>query len=212
VTHIKNKILLGIFSLIVLAFVGCLMLVGRLIQRGFSTRDKPTAIEASLATSMRDVAIPPRYKVMKNPAAATPEVLHEAMAHWADHCAVCHANNGSGDTMFGKDLYPRPPDLRQQGAQQMSDGELYYTIKNGVRLSGMPAFGEPGDDDLASWKLVTFIRHLPSLTQDEELEMGQLNPKTPEEIEEEQQEQNFLNGGSSTQPQSHHNPKGAEQQ
>jgi hypothetical protein len=76
----------------------------------------------------------------------------------------------------------------------------------------MPAFGEPGDDDLASWKLVAFIRHLPSLTQDEEMKMEQLNPKTPEEIEEEQQEENFLNSGSSTQPQPHHHPKGAEQQ
>ena len=46
----------------------------------------------------------------------------------------------------------------------MADGELYYTIKNGVRLSGMPAFGDPGDDDVDGWKLVTFIRHLPHLT------------------------------------------------
>ena len=71
------------------------------------------------------------------------EVLADARAHWADHCAVCHANNGSGDTMYGKTMYPRPPDMRQKDTQEMSDGELYYTIKNGVRLSGMPAFGDP---------------------------------------------------------------------
>lgn len=208
----KQRLLIGLFSVIVLALVSCLVLVGRMIHLGFSTRDKPTAIEASLATSMREMAVPSRYKVMKSGVAATPEVLHEAMEHWADHCATCHANNGSGETMFGKGLYPRPPDMRQRDTQQMSDGELYYTIKNGVLLSGMPAFGEPGDDDLASWKLVAFIRHLPSLTQDEEMKMEQLNPKTPEEIEEEQQEENFLNSGSSTQPQPHHHPKGAEQQ
>ena len=205
----KHKLLLGFLSVIVLVLVAYVV-VARMVHRGFSTRDKPTVIEASLATSMREMAIPSRYKVMKNPAAATPDVLHEAMAHWADHCATCHANNGSGDTMFGKTLYPRPPDMRQRNTQQMSDGELYYTIKNGVRLSGMPAFGEPGDDDLASWKLVDFIRHLPSLTQDEELEMEKLNPKTSEEIEEEHEEDNFLNGGSSMQPQSHHKGKGAE--
>ena len=75
------------------------------------------------------------------------------MEHWADHCSPCHANNGSGDTMYGKTMYPRPPDMRRKETQEMSDGELYYTIQNGIMLSGMPAFGAPGDDDLDSWKL-----------------------------------------------------------
>ena len=75
----------------------------------------------------------------------------------------------------------------------------------------MPAFGQPGDDDLASWNLVALIRHLPSLTHDEELGMEQMIPKTPEEIEEERQEENFLNGGSSTQSQPHHHRKGSDQ-
>jgi mono/diheme cytochrome c family protein len=140
------------------------------------------------------MAIASRYRSMKNPVAATPEVLDESMAHWADHCATCHANNGSGDTMFGKTMYPRPPDMRQKGTQEMSDGELYYTIKNGVRLSGMPAFGDPGDDDTASWKLVVFIRHLPQLAPAEETEMQRLNPKTPDEIQEEKEEEEFLKG------------------
>jgi mono/diheme cytochrome c family protein len=208
----KHKFLIGFLSLVVLAFVACVLMVSSMIQRGFSAREKPTVIESSLAAFARERSIPSHYKTMKNPVTATPEVLHEAMAHWADHCATCHANNGSGNSMFGKGLYPRPPDMRQQHTQQLSDGVLYYTIKNGVRLSGMPAFGDPGDEDLATWKLVAFIRHLPSLTRDEELEMEQMNPKTPEEIEEERQEQNFLDGGSSTQPQPHHGSKGAHQE
>jgi hypothetical protein len=76
-------------SLVILLLVfGCIFALGRMIDRGFSTRDKPSTVEASLATSMRDMAIPLRYRVMKSPAAITPEVLHEAMAHWADHCAT----------------------------------------------------------------------------------------------------------------------------
>jgi len=131
---------------------------------------------------------------------ATPDVLREGMAHWADHCASCHGNNGSGETMYGKTMYPRPPDMRLAPTQELSDGELYYTIKNGVRLSGMPAFGEPGDDDIDSWKLVAFIRHLPKLTEQEELQMEQLNPKTPEELQEEREEQQFLNGTGAAAP------------
>ncbi len=76
----------------------------------------------------------------------------------------------------------------------MSDGELYYTIKNGVRLSGMPAFGDQGDDDVDSWKLVAFIRHLPQLIPPEETEMQRLNPKSPDETREEKEEEDFLKG------------------
>jgi len=91
-------------------------------------------------------------------------------------------------------MYPRPPDMRQKDTQELSDGELYYTIKNGVRLSGMPAFGDPGDDDVDSWKLVAFVRHLPKLTDAEETEMQYLNPKSPDEIREEKEEEDFLKG------------------
>jgi mono/diheme cytochrome c family protein len=207
-SRMLRRILRGCSIAIVVLLMGALVVSIPTIRRGFSARDKPSMIETSLATSMREMAIPSRYKTMKNPIAATPDVLDEAMAHWADHCAVCHANNGSGDTMFGKGLYPKPPDMRVHDTQKMSDGELYYTVKNGVRLSGMPAFGEPGDNDLATWKLVAFIRHLSSLSQNEELQMEQLNPRTPQEMEEEKQEENFLNSGSSTQPQPHQHAKG----
>jgi mono/diheme cytochrome c family protein len=166
-------------------------------------------METTLATSMRGAAIPSRYRSMRNPVAASPDVMREGMEHWADHCAACHANDGSGDTMYGKTMYPRPPDMRRRETQDMSDGELYYTIQNGIRLSGMPAFGSPGDNDLDSWKLVAFIRHLPSLAQGEEMEMEKMNPKSPDEMEEEQQEENFLQGGSTSAPPSpsHHHGK-----
>ncbi len=160
-----------------------------------------------MAGSMRDWAIPSRYKSMKNPVTATPDVLKEGMEHWADHCATCHANNGGGDTMYGNGMYPRPPDMRAKDTQEMTDGELYYTIQNGVQLSGMPAFGAPGDNDLDSWKLVAFIRHLPSLSKDEESEMEKMNPKSPDEMQEDQEEENFLKGGQApaqSQPSHHH--------
>jgi len=165
-----------------------------MIHRGFSTRTAPGALESSLAGSARDWASPSRYRSMRNPVAVTPDVLREGMEHWADHCSPCHANNGSGETMYGKTMYPRPPDMRRNETQDMSDGELYYTIQNGVMLSGMPAFGTPGDNDLDSWRLVAFIRHLPSLSQAEVMQMEKMNPKSPEELNEEQEEENFLQG------------------
>ncbi|HLV85867.1 MAG TPA: cytochrome c [Candidatus Sulfotelmatobacter sp.] len=122
------------------------------------------------------------------------------MDHWADHCATCHANNGSGDTEMGRNFYPPAPDMRNAETQSLSDGELYYIIRNGVPLTGMPAWGDPnlGNSDSQTWALVSFIRHLPALTQGEVAAMQKLNPKSATEREEEQEEEEFLNGPSNT--------------
>ena len=174
------------------------------VRRGFSTRTEPSAPEAWIAGNLREWSIPRTYKDMRSPLDCSAQVLNDAKAHWADHCATCHANDGTGDSMLGKTMYPRPPDMRQAATQNQSDGELYYTIKNGVRLSGMPAFGAPGDKDADSWKLVCFVRHLPQLTSAEVDEMKKLNPKTPDDLEEERQEAEFLNGGAVTTPVEEH--------
>ena len=110
-------------------------------------------------------------------------------------CANCHANDGSGKTPIGKNVYPKAPDLRQQDTQKMSDGEIFFTIHNGIRFTGMPAWGsDDPEKDLDSWRLVHFIRHLPQLTPDELDEMKSLNPKTKKEREEEAAIERYLQG------------------
>jgi len=163
------------------------------IRRGFSARDNPSAMEAYVAKTARKLSIPASERGAKNPFAPTSEVLTEARAHFADHCAICHGNDGSGKTQIGQNLYPKAPDMRLPDTQNHTDGELYYTIHDGIRLTGMPAWGTGQKDD-DSWKLVVFIRHLPQLTPAEEREMEALNPKGPAEREEEQEEEQFLNG------------------
>ena len=196
---LRNLIIIGLA--IAAAVAGGLYV---LVQRGFSARSQPSAVEASIAGAIRDWAVPARYPSMPNPVPCSEEAVAEGRTHWADHCATCHANNGSGETMFGRAMYPKPPDMRQAETQRQSDGKLYYTIKNGVRLSGMPAFGDPGDQDADTWKLVCFVRQLPRLSLEEEQQMKKMNPKTPEELEEERQEEQFLNGGTPPAPESHH--------
>jgi mono/diheme cytochrome c family protein len=167
-----------------------------LMRRGFSARETPSMVETFAATTARKLAIPSKYSQLRNPVSASPENVKAGMEHFADHCATCHANDGGGDTVFGQAMYPKPPDMRTAGTQNMSDGGLYYTIENGVRLSGMPAFGEeraPGGDT-DTWKLVLFIRHLPQLNAEELQRMKELNPKTEEDRLEEKQEEDFLRG------------------
>jgi mono/diheme cytochrome c family protein len=172
-----------------------------LTAHGFSAREEPTAIERWMAGQARYAALPAEARNAKNPVANSPEVLEQARAHWADHCAACHANDGSGDTPLGKHSYPPAPDMRQAYTQQMTDGELFYIIENGIRLSGMPAWGTGSAHDAEdSWKLVYFIRHLPQVTADEKRAMEKLNPKSPDDLREEKEEEDFLNGTASSNP------------
>ena len=164
------------------------------IRRGFSARDEPSSLEAFVARRVRSLAIPAAERAALNPVPLTAEVLAEARAHFADHCATCHGNDGSGTTEIGRNLYPRAPDMRLPATQSLTDGELFYIIHNGIRLTGMPAWGGADEArDVDSWKLVHFIRRVSSLTPGELNEMERLNPKTPEELEEEKEDQQFLN-------------------
>ena len=182
--------LLGVLSTLI--GVLAILLFG---TNGFSAQGRPPALEQWLATRIRTAAIPSRAKGMPNPVPDSVAVQAAAQAHWADHCAFCHAADGSGDTPPGKRTWPPAPDMRQSATQQASDGELFYVIENGVRFTAMPAWGTGSShDEEDSWKLVRFIRHLPVLTPEEKAGIQSLTPKTPGELKEEQEEEKFLKG------------------
>jgi mono/diheme cytochrome c family protein len=175
------------------------------IGSGISTRDQPSRLETFVARRVRAFAIPASARSAANPVTLTPDVLVAARAHFADHCASCHANDGSGQTEIGQNLYPKAPDMRLPATQNLTDGELFYIIHNGIRLTGMPAWGgadEHADED--SWKLVYFVRRLPALTPAEIAEMESLNPKSPSELEEEREDQRFLNESEAEPPRTGH--------
>lgn len=166
-----------------------------IVSRGFSARDEPSFVEAFVARRVRRLGTPRGARELKNPVPESPKALSEAMAHFADHCAICHGNNGDGRTLIGRGLYPKPPDMRKADTQDLSDGELYYIIENGIRLTAMPAFGESDQvDDNETWTLVRFIRHLPSMTDDEVAQMKEMNPKTRDELKKEEELRRFLSG------------------
>jgi cytochrome c553 len=165
------------------------------LRHGLSSREQPTIMEEMIARSVRRFATPASMRHAPNPVPLTNDVLSEARAHWADHCATCHANDGSGQTEIGRNLYPKAPDMRRPRTQNLTDGELFSIIKNGVRLTGMPAWGDAaGHDDADNWKLVHLIRHLPKISPKELEEMKSMNPVSPMEIKEEKDEKNFLEG------------------
>jgi len=189
----RNLVAAGLILLVLVAA----LFARWILHDGLSARATPSRLETFLARNARGLSTPGDAKNATNPVADSAEVQRDARRHFADHCAVCHGNDGSGDTPMGRGLYPKPPDLRGKDTQNLSDGELFWTIENGVRFTGMPAFGGANEHGSAndSWKLVRFIRHLPQLTMEERMEMERYNPKGPDDRAEEQQEEDFLKGG-----------------
>jgi mono/diheme cytochrome c family protein len=178
--------------LLAIPVVAAIGLIYWLKSTGLSARPAPSAMEISAARKAARMAIPEKERLMSNPMSATPELIAEGRRHFADHCATCHGNDGSGQTEIGRNLYPRAPDMRQPSTQKLTDGELYYIIENGVRDTGMPAWGTGGDDDHETWHLVLFIRALPNLKAEDVDDMKNFNPRSPAEMKEEQEEDQFL--------------------
>src|SRR5262245_16698743 len=147
---------------------------------GLRGQPSPGVIETRLARFARSFAVPADIKARTNPLSGSTDALAPGLEHFAKYCAMCHANNGSGEkTPIGNGLYPKPPDLRAPATQELTDGELFYIIENGVRFTGMPAFGTGKPDPAGEkqvWQLVYFIRHLTRITAAEIAWMEGLNP------------------------------------
>src|SRR5260370_3914696 len=190
----KRRALVVVIAIVLLG--GIVAMAASILHDGLSARGTPNKVEIMVARNVRHLAIPSNARLAQNPVLASAEDLRDARLHFADHCAICHANDGGGQTVIGGGLYPKPPDLPVPETQNLAHRELFLIIENGVRFTGMPAFsmgGEQGGLE-GSWKLVPFIRHLPHLTAPERIEMERYNPKGPEDRAEEPQENDYLNG------------------
>ena len=164
-------------------------------SQGISAKPTPGPIETRLSRVARHYAIPAAARARTSPTPGTADTLRLGLEHWADHCATCHGNDGGGQTAVGQGLYPKPPDMRLPATQSLSDGELFYIIEEGVKITGMPAWGNGSPEgEEAGWHLVQFIRHLPSLTDDDLARMEELNPRGRAEWLAFEEERKFLSG------------------
>jgi mono/diheme cytochrome c family protein len=90
--------------------------------------------------------------------------LVPAVGHFAEHCATCHGGPGTKRSEVAEGMYPEPPDLKE-AAKRYNQGELFWILKNGIKMSGMPSMASDGDEML--WATVALLRKLPEMTDDE---------------------------------------------
>jgi len=111
----------------------------------------------------RSVAV--RSAVVRVPPLNDPAWIEEGQQTYEEMCRACHVGVGTARSSFAMGLYPAPPVLSAPSFQaSLSDGELYWIVRNGFKMTGMPAF-EVVLSDEEVWQLVAFVRTLPGLTR-----------------------------------------------
>lgn len=160
------RFLAGILTGVVLvgAGAGAYLLSGRFDP---SAIRPPSAIEKRVAGLALERSVARRAGKATNPFASRPDVARGALDHYKEMCVFCHGAPGVDASEAGEGLNPPAPDLTVARIQSRTDAELFWIVQNGIRMTGMPAFG-PTHKDEELWKMVSFLRHLPELSAEEQ--------------------------------------------
>ena len=163
VTH-QMKYLVGF----VVALVAFLALALTVILSGAinvaATHPHRALTHWAFSTAMRRSVIV-RSSAIASPSIVTDEQVRDGFEEFDEMCVTCHGAPGKQRSAVGKGLRPQPPNLVET-VPRWSDGNLFWIIKNGIKMTGMPAFG-PTHDNSTIWHIVAFVRRLPTMTADQ---------------------------------------------
>jgi len=110
----------------------------------------------------REASVEARADDIQPPLLGGATQIANGFRSYREMCAICHTPPGESDSPITQGLNPSPPDLTKQPDHAMSDAELFWVIKNGIRMTGMPAWG-PTHGDAEIWDIVAFLKALPSI-------------------------------------------------
>ena len=143
--------------LIALALAVAVVIVGW-NQIKLDALQEPGSVETFLATVVKQFLV---SRSSREGIPPPPSNLQESIAEgdklYASDCSMCHGSDGHTPSDFGRWMYPRASDLTSPVVQRYSDRELFWIVKNGIRLSGMPAFGRVESEEHI-WNLVNYLR------------------------------------------------------
>jgi mono/diheme cytochrome c family protein len=169
------KFFVGVLFGIILVVVGAAAYV---YTGSFDTSAEkpPGKLERRFATFALNRSVARRAPDRKNPLPASVENLRGGLAHFRENCVICHGAPGVDPGEIGQGLNPGAPDLTLPRVQSRTDGQLFFIVDEGIKMTGMPAFG-PTHKENEIWKIVAFLRHLPEITDEEK---AQLKSETEE--------------------------------
>jgi mono/diheme cytochrome c family protein len=132
----------------------------------FSAMKPAGRLEERFATFALNRSIGRHAPRVANPLGRSPEAAAAGLVLFRTHCVVCHGAPGVDPTEGGASLNPPAPGLTLARVQARSDGELRWIVSNGIRMTGMPAFGASRSEEEV-WQLVAALRRLPRLSPEE---------------------------------------------
>lgn len=132
----------------------------------FSASKPAGHLEERVATFALNRSIARHAPKAANPLARSPQAAAAGLALFKTHCVECHGAPGIDPTEAGASLNPPAPGLTLPRVQARSDGELHWIVSNGIRMTGMPAFGGFKSEE-EIWQLVAAVRRLSRLTPEE---------------------------------------------
>lgn len=115
----------------------------------------------ALDTTMRN-SVQERAEDVTPPAAFTPAMIETGAAEYKEYCAHCHGGVGTGRAEWAMGMRPHPPALAD-AARGWEAAEVFWIVKHGIKMSGMPAFG-PTHGDETVWKIAAFVKMLPEMS------------------------------------------------
>ena len=115
---------------------------------------------------VRDRSISAHSKGITVPSLKDPKFFDVGFKNYHAMCRLCHNAPGYSRTEIAKGLNPNPPDFTSKDVKMREEPELYWIIKNGIKMTGMPAFGPTHSED-ELWGIVVFLRELPKLKPEE---------------------------------------------
>jgi mono/diheme cytochrome c family protein len=122
----------------------------------------PGALETLLASWTVDRSVSFHAPTSDNPLAGQPQAIDDGLRHYREMCIDCHGAPGIKPDEFALGLNPAAPDLDDE-VSDLTDGQLFWIVKHGIRMTGMPAFASThSDDDI--WRIVVAVRSLNHLS------------------------------------------------
>jgi mono/diheme cytochrome c family protein len=151
-----------ILTLIVGAGAGYAVLASGVIPANADA--EPGALEQWIAGTSLQATLNAQAPTQANPIALTDANLIEGVRLYGQNCAICHgsAEGGTSASWIAKGEYPAPPQLASDGVEDDPEGWTFWKIKHGIRLTGMPSWSEPLNDNQI-WTLALFLKHMDKL-------------------------------------------------
>ncbi|WP_114227224.1 MULTISPECIES: c-type cytochrome [Sphingomonas] len=170
--HFPSVTFVLILALAIAAFAGAFIFTGLYNIGADAPHYRPVYMALE---QLRDRAIKHHARNIVVPADLnSPARIATGAGLYTEMCTGCHLGPGLEKTEMSQGLYPQAPELAL--GQDQTAAEQFWTIKHGVKLSAMPAWGKTHDDQLI-WDMVAFVRKLPTMSPQQYQQIVKSAPK-----------------------------------